>query len=400
MLANYRLFFADRELRRIVATSLLARLPIGMNSLAITLTLQASTGSFAQAGVVASAYLLGVAVQAPIIGRMIDQRGPASLIWPLTLAHALALLAIVFAAQLALPLAFLFTASALAGLFFPPVSMTIRAMYRKAELPDSIKQTAFALESIIMELCFITGPLLVTLAASVGEPQLAVIAAAGLATLGVWQFARSGALQRWGQVEQEIDRHWAGPLAYPAVRRALLLSLSFGLAIGLIEIACAGYSQAKSWPGLVGILFAAMSVSSALSGLAYGARTWPLALARQCLLSVLWLALGALLMSQLDGVAAMILVSFLIGAGFGPGLAAMNLQLGKLTPSAYSTEAFTWSMTLFMGGLGVGFLLGGLLIERHGWSASMLASGLAFLLAAVVCLSLPRLHLQGTEDVV
>jgi hypothetical protein len=174
VLTAYRSFFADRELRRIVASSLLARLPIGMNSLAITLTLQASTGSFAQAGLVASAYLLGVAIQAPIIGRQIDQRGPAVLIWPLTLAHALALLAVVLAAQQAMPLAMLLTASALAGLFFPPVSMTIRAMYRKAELPDSIKQTAFAIESIIMELCFITGPLLVTLAASFGQPQAAV----------------------------------------------------------------------------------------------------------------------------------------------------------------------------------------------------------------------------------
>lgn len=396
MLGPYRRLLADRGLRRIIATSLIARLPIGMNSLAITLGLQTLTGSFATAGIAASAYLLAVGLQAPIIGRAIDQRGPASVMLPIALAHACALLGLLVLAHRTdrvLPLAAL---AAVAGFCFPPVSMTVRAMYRKSDLSDEAKQTAFALEAILMEICFIVGPLIVSLAAALRQPALAIAAAALFAAGGVWLFSRSGALVRWGEVEHAAERHWAGPLTVAAVRRALVLSLGFGLAIGLLEIAATGYAQSLGRPGLVGWLFAAMSITSALAGFAYGAMHFAAPISRHCLLALLWLAGGALLLAQTTRLEVMLLGCLLAGAGFGPGMAAMNLQLGKLTPSQYSTEAFTWSMTLFMVGLGSGFLVGGLLIEQVGWPRAMLASAGVFAASALVCLALPKTWTRDT----
>ncbi len=397
MFGPYQRLLADRELRRIIATSLIARLPIGMNSLAITLGLQTLTGSFATAGVAASAYLLAVGVQAPVIGRAIDTRGPASVMLPLAMAHAVALVALVALAQNTHSPLLLALVSATAGFCFPPVSMTVRAMYRKSELPDAQKQTAFAIEAILMEICFIVGPLIVSLAAAFAQPAYAILVSAALSAGGVWLFSRSGALSRWGEVETGASRHWAGPLTVAAVRRALLLSASFGLAIGLLEIAATGYARAIDQPEVIGLLFAAMSVTSALSGFAYGAVPLSSPLARHCLFAMLWLTGGALILAQTDRLPVMVAGCLLAGAGFGPGMAAMNLQLGKLTPSQYSTEAFTWSMTLFMSGLGSGFLLGGLLIERITWQSAMLASAGTFAVAAVVCLALPKTWSRSPE---
>jgi len=397
LLAPYRRLLADRELKRIILTSLIARIPVGMNSLAITLGLQSLTGSFAAAGLAASAYLLAVGLQAPVIGRLIDQRGPASVMLPLATAHAAALTLLLVLAMQSTPTLVLVVIAAVAGFTFPPVSMTMRAMYRKSQLADAQKQTAFAIEAILMEMCFIVGPLVVSAAASLGRPELAILASAVFSGAGVAAFARSGALARWGRVEHEAERHWAGPLTIRAVRRALVLSLSFGLAIGLLEIAATGYAQSIGRPALIGALFAAMSITSALSGFAYGARPWPGALARHCLLAMLWLAGGALLLAVAETPWVMVVGCFIAGCGFGPGMTAMNLQLGKLTPSQYSTEAFTWSMTLFMGGLGAGFLVGGLLIEHGGWSHAMAASALVFALAAAVCLNLPTIAMHDAD---
>ena len=81
-LSAYRALFADRQLARIVLSSILPRLPIGMNALGLTLFVQSATGSFAQAGWVTGAYMVALAVQAPLIGRWVDRRGPRGLPCP------------------------------------------------------------------------------------------------------------------------------------------------------------------------------------------------------------------------------------------------------------------------------------------------------------------------------
>ena len=94
-LSAYRTLFADRELRRIMLGSVLPRLPIGMNALGLTLLVQAATGSFAQAGWGSGAYMAALALQAPVVGRFIDQRGPRGVMLPLAAGHTLALLGVV-----------------------------------------------------------------------------------------------------------------------------------------------------------------------------------------------------------------------------------------------------------------------------------------------------------------
>ena len=78
-----------------MASSILPRLPVGMNALGLTLLVQSQTQSFSLAGLVSAAYMVALAVQAPIIGRFVDQNGPHRVVMPLALAHAVALLLLV-----------------------------------------------------------------------------------------------------------------------------------------------------------------------------------------------------------------------------------------------------------------------------------------------------------------
>jgi hypothetical protein len=54
------------------AASLLGRLPIGVTGLAILLLVQTSSGSFALGGAAAGCYVSGLAVVAPMLGRLIE----------------------------------------------------------------------------------------------------------------------------------------------------------------------------------------------------------------------------------------------------------------------------------------------------------------------------------------
>jgi len=391
-LAPYRTLFADAELRRIILSSVLPRLPFGMNALGLTLLVQSQTGSFTRAGMVSAAYMSALAVQAPIIGRFVDQNGPRAVMLPLGLLHAIALLLLVLAVtqQAALPL--LLLSAFFAGIVFPPISMTIRAMYRKSGMSDAQKQSAFAVESVIMETCFILGPLLVSMTLLAGSAAFAVCASALLTAVGTWHFSRSGAMTRWGQVERGVERHWLGPLHDSGVRRALVLSFCFAIGIGLNEIALPAFANASGYPARVGWFYAAMSIPSAIMGFAYGSRhfSWPLN--RQIMATGLWLAVGSALMAVCGSTWSFLLACALTGLAFGPMITALSLQLGKLAPSEYSTEAFTWSMTLFTIGLGIGFWAGGGLIEQFGVASTLFACTLLMTIAALCCLAVPEVR--------
>ena len=391
-LTPYRTLFADHELRRIIISSILPRLPIGMNALGLTLLVQSQTQSFTRAGMVSAAYLCALAIQAPIIGRYVDNNGPKAVMMPLAILHALALLLLVFAVTSLASLPLMLAAAFLAGAVFPPVSMTIRAMYRKSGMADAQKQTAFAVESVIMECSFILGPLLVSLTMLAGSPALAVLASAVLGVLGTWHFSRSGALARWGVVERGVERHWLGPMKISAIRRALLLSFFFAVGIGLNEIALPAFANNSGHPSRVGWFYAAMSIPSAIMGFAYGSRhfSWPLN--RQIMAAGLWLAGGSALMAFSTTTWAFMLACAVTGLAFGPMITALSLQLGKLSPSEYSTEAFTWSMTLFMIGLGIGFWAGGGMIEQFGGASSLFACAGLMVVAALCCLAVPEVR--------
>ena len=80
------------------------------------------------------------------------------------------------------------------------------------------------------------------------------------------------------------------------------------------------------------------------------------------------------------------------GLAFGPLITALSLQLGALAPSASVTEAFTWSTTLLMLGLGAGMWLGGVLAQQWGWSAALLGAAAAMALAALFSPCVPAVR--------
>ena len=369
-------------------------MPVGMNTLSLMLLVQSRDGSFAHAGWVSAAYLSALALQAPITGRFMDNNGPQKLMMPLAFGHSLALVLLVVAVFNGLSLPWLLASAFLAGTMFPPVSMTIRSMYRKSTMPDPQKQSAFATESVIMETAFIGGPLIVSLAVIAGSVSYAVIASSAMMLYGVWRFSHSGALARWGTVErgEHIVRHWLGPLKVLGVRRALLLAFLLAMGIGLLEISMPAFATFSGAPASVGYFYAAMSLPSAITGFAYGTRhfSWPMN--RQITVTALWIGLTALLMALCSNAWLFALACAVTGAGFGPMLTALNLQLGKLTPVEYSSEAYTWSTTVFMIGLSVGFSVGGALIERTGWAGGLQASAAVMLVAAGWALCVPEVR--------
>jgi MFS family permease len=389
-LAPYRALFSDRELRRIVLSSILPRLPAGINGLSLTLMVQSLYGSFGIGGTVSAAYLVSLGVASPLLGRFVDQRGPRAAMLPLGIAHALALMLVVAAALLRVSPSLLMVFALLAGMTFPPVSMTVRAMWRKSKLHDNTKQLGFALEGVIMETIFVCGPLIVSFFLLFNAPAGALLFSAFATLLGIVLFARSGVLDRWGDVELG-ERHWLGPLKLLGVRRALLVSMLLGASFGLQEIGMMAVTKAADRQAAVGWLFAAYSVPSAMAGLLYGTRQFAWPLNRQMALGLVWIAALSLLLTQVSSLWVFALGCAVCGLAVGPAITASQMQLGKLTTAEYTTETFTWSMTLFMVALGAAFACGGWLVDTYGVGAPMFCAACTASLGAWMCMRVPEI---------
>ncbi|MEA2365137.1 MAG: hypothetical protein QOE69_2790 [Thermoleophilaceae bacterium] len=359
----------------IVLATLIGRLPIGISGLAILLYVQEVTGSFAVAGVCTGALALGSAVGAPLQGRLVDWRGERALL-PLAFAHAVGLVLVwLLGAADAVP-AVLAVAAFAAGSAIPPVSSVLRSRW-PVLLKDQpeLLPAAYALDSVMIELIFVTGPLLTTvLVATVGpEYALALSAACVLGGTSMLLASLHGR-GRPDAPEAGTRRFGLGALAAPGLRTLVFVSLPVGFSLGTIEVVLPAFSAHEGSKELAGLLLAVWSGASGVSGLLYGA--WPsrarLTDVHLRLTFALPLALAALFAATSP--ATMALVAIVAGLPIAPLIASRNQLVERVAPRGTTTEAFTWPLTALVAGVSLGAAVGGTLVEQYSWATAVLAA--------------------------
>ena len=211
-LARYATLLERADLRHAIVASVIGRLPIGILGLAILLATQASSGSFGLAGAVAGCYLAGLASMAPVLGRVIDRKGPARTLLICAFAFPATLIALVAALRLGAPLWSAFVFAALAGATFPPITVSLRTYLRRRLTEETQLAAAYSLESVLIEIIFIIGPVLVAFFVAYVSASAAVLFAAGCGLLGTWLFLRSPALAQW-HIQERKSANLFGPLA-------------------------------------------------------------------------------------------------------------------------------------------------------------------------------------------
>ena len=356
----------------LVASALLARLPIGINALAIVLYLREQTGSFAIAGAVSGTLAAGSAVGAPVQGRLVDRIGARRVLLPLAVVHAVALGAIVGFEELGAPTFVLILCGFIAGFAIPPTSSVLRSMWGDLVEPRLL-QPAYALDSTMIELIFISGPLLTAAVATVTSPAGALIASAIAVLVGTAIFT---ALPPTRHVEPEHERTKGllGALASPGVRTLVIISLPTGIGIGMLEVGIPAFSRAEGAAAAAGVLLAVWSLGSGFGGLLYGTLPRRAGLYRTHLLVSALLPLALLPLAAATSVWVMALLVIPAGACIAPLLATRNELVGGVAPPGMRTEAFTWPITSFVGGIAIGAALSGLLVEGPGWRTAFVAA--------------------------
>jgi MFS family permease len=161
MLKTYRSLLSIPHARAFVLAGFVARLSISMRALGAVLMISQLTGSYGLAGAVAAAALLGEAVAAPRLGRLVDRFGQRRVLFLSLAVHSVGTLALVISAQLSAPNWVLLATAALSGAAALQVGSLVRARWSALIGGSPVLEAAFALESTLDELIFVLGPALV-----------------------------------------------------------------------------------------------------------------------------------------------------------------------------------------------------------------------------------------------
>jgi predicted MFS family arabinose efflux permease len=167
--------------------------------------------------------------------------------------------------------------------------------------------------------------------------------------------------------------------------------LCFSAALGFLEIGVTAYATERHSQALAGLLLGLMSVGSALGGLAYGSRSWRFALVPQFSLLLGLMGTGLALLSLTSHPMTFAVVGFAAGIVMAPVLIVQSMLVAKSVLAEHTAEAFTWSASALLAGVGLGLGAGGVLLEIYPSSAALAAAAASAMLAAL----LARLAVKG-----
>jgi MFS family permease len=390
MVAKYRSVLAVPGSSRLLASALLGRLPMAMSSLAILLLVRGTTHSYLAAGLAVGAYAFASAAGAPLQGRLVDRFGRLRVLVPSAVAQALVLVVFVLSSSAGASASVLVVLAAAAGALMPPVAPTVRALLREVFQDPGVRDTAYALDSVVQELVWIIGPLLVALIITAVSPAGAVLVVAGVCIVGTLLFVRAPLARGSGTRAAHEPR--IAVLANPELRALFGPVALTGVGLGAIEVGLPSLALHAGSRPASGLLLAFWSVGSMLGGLWYGARAWRSSLARRYrVLLVLAVACTAPLIAA-KSVLAGALCSVLAGLTIAPVFSCQYALVGRSVTPGAETEAFTWVSASLVAGIAVGSALGGAAIGAEGVSAPFVLACVATILAATIAL---RMHEPG-----
>jgi MFS family permease len=366
--------------------TLVARLPVGINGLALVLFIREEGGSYGAAGLAAGGMALGIGLGAPLMGRLVDRRG-TGVILGLAAGHAAGVLALIALVRADAPGGAVFAASLLTGMAFPPTPSILRARFPDllSDRPHLVR-SAYALDSVLLELSFVTAPLVVAVLIGLFSPAVA-LGFAGVAVLAgnvAFMALLPAAADAPGAAR---NRDLLGPLRSPGIRALVITMLPVGFGIGAIEVSLPAFSEAEGRRELAGILLATWSVGSMAGGFVYGARARGMTVAQAHLRFALLLPLGFLPALLAPSMLAMALLIVPAGFVIAPLIATRNELASAIAPPGTATEALTWPLTTLVSGIALGAAAGGALADAEGWRAVIVAAVLAGAVGAAVAAS-------------
>ena len=254
---------------------MLARLPYGVFALAAILYLAEGRGSYAVAGLVDGAFGLGAAAGAPWQSRLIDRLGQRQVLVVAAVVDVTATGLLIALTEAGAPTIALVACGLVGGVAIPNVGGALRAMWAGLlRGREPLLSTAFAIDSVALEVLFTAGPLLAAGIIAIASPLAALVVSAVCSFTGTLAFIAQRPSRAWRPDQVAGPSGRLGALSSSGVRTLAFAAVPVGFCFGAVEIALPGFAESHDQRELAGVLLATWSCGSLIGGLAYGAINW------------------------------------------------------------------------------------------------------------------------------
>jgi predicted MFS family arabinose efflux permease len=385
-LAPYAEIFAIPRAWRFSVAGILGRMPMSMYGLGTVLLISAGTGRYGVAGSVAAAGSLGGAVCAPQLARIVDRMGQHRVLVPVSLLFSLSVAGLVAAVELRAPDWTLFVCGTVGGATMPQTGPMSRARWSMLLAGSPRLHTAFSLESVADELCFVIGPAAVTVLATQVNPAAGLTCATLLCLTGSLWFSAQRSTEPPVVLPPApaADAGVARPrLAAPGLVVLVPVFLFIGSMFVTIDLSTVDFAARSGHKPLAGFILGCYALGSGTGGLWYGARNWRAPAWQRLAVTLSLTVAGVCTFWAMTNLAVLTVVIFLCGMTIAPSLIAGYSLLESTARPGRATEAMSWLATGISVGVACGATAVGFILDAFGprWGyAFAAASGLTAVL--------------------
>lgn len=383
MLSPYRRIFEAPGSRAFSGAGFLSRMPLSMTGIGIVTMLSQMRGSYGLAGAVPAVMMISGAFHGPQIARLADRYGQRRIALPaaaVTLAGGVGLL---LCARLEAPDWTLFVAAVPIGCM-PTFGSMVRARWAHIYRDDPhTLHTAYSFESVVDEMCFITGPILSVGLSTALFPEAGVLVSGVFLALGAVLFCAQRGTEPPVRA-REGGKHGSA-IRSPGLRVLALTFAATGAVFGSVDVVTVAFAEDEGHKALSSVALAVYALGSCTAGIVFGTvkpRGTP---AGRFLIGVLVMAASLvplLFVTNLWWVGAAL---FLAGLSIAPTMVTTMALVGDFVPPRQLTEGLSWTTTGLAVGVAAGSSVGGMIVDSHGSTAAFgvpVASGaLAVVLA-------------------
>ncbi len=371
-LVDYRTILTIPRVTSVNLMGIIARVPHAATSVILTIHIVQTLGrGYGAAGLAIGVWTVGMAFGSPWRGRLVDQRGMRRALAPSILAEVA-----VWGSAPWLPYELLLIAVLIGGIFALPAFTIIRLALSHL-VGREHHRTAFALDSVVIELSFVIGPALGVLLALRSTPAAlislgACAAVAGLGLILLDPPMRAADLEPTA----EPTARKTGLIGFQ-VTQPLLAVLAGAIGVTLVlagtDVALIAALRATDELRWTGVVAGAWAGASIIGGLVYGALPRTIGPFTQ----LLWLALFTIPVGLASGPLWLSVAILPAGLLCAAALSATTEVLTELVPEETRGEAMGWHGSALLIGTAIGAPMAGFAIDHLAIWAGFAVVGIA-----------------------
>lgn len=379
-IAGYRSILALRDVRRVLWLSIVVRVPMWAGNVVLTLHVVTHLHrSYSEAGLVAGIATVALAVSSPWRGRRLDKVGLRTTVTP-----SLILLAACWSIAPFVSYWPLVVLAAVGGLFVIPSFSIVRQALMHA-VPDDMRRTALSIDSVVIEISFMIGPVLGVLLATAWSTPWALFSCEMTSVVG--------GIVLWimnPEIGHDTDDTGGHARVSSWLSARVIAVLGAGLAATVVltgtDVAIVAALRHMHDASLIGVVLGLWGLGSALGGVVYGA------MSRSVSAFVLLGLLSALTIPAVLARDPITLAVLLIVAGVccAPTITATVDSLSRAVPDRVRGEAMGWHSSALTAGSAVGAPIAGVAIDRAGWQGGLWLPAVLGLIISVLGLAATR----------